>query len=199
MLLSRASYIRKYACHFMSTRCSLKRSSKFVSTFILLVDDEFILRTPLHYLRALGKMHRYTTRPPPDAAMVGKGANCVVIEKCSAATRKKLVILDTDPSYEVLCYMCRWTTTTHMHHCSCHLPYSCSEQPRVRHTSSVVMQYGTCPDQRPPSSEYQHRRSPVHAHPVVIRGIGSARWDAQSYSSGKYLSLDALLLLLCSD
>ncbi|CAM9747685.1 unnamed protein product [Pylaiella littoralis] len=31
-----------------------------------------------------------------------QGANCVVIEKCSAATREKLVILDTDPAYKGL-------------------------------------------------------------------------------------------------
>lgn len=29
------------------------------------------------------------------------GANCVVIEKCTEATRKKLKILDSDPSYKV--------------------------------------------------------------------------------------------------
>ena len=29
------------------------------------------------------------------------GANCVVIEKCTEATRKKLKILDSDPSYNV--------------------------------------------------------------------------------------------------
>lgn len=29
------------------------------------------------------------------------GANCVAIEKCTEATRKKLKILDSDPSYKV--------------------------------------------------------------------------------------------------
>ncbi|CAM9747614.1 unnamed protein product [Pylaiella littoralis] len=31
-----------------------------------------------------------------------QGGNCISIEKCSAATRKKLVILETDPSYKAL-------------------------------------------------------------------------------------------------
>lgn len=31
----------------------------------------------------------------------GEGGNPVAIEKCSAATRKKLVVLDSDRSYEV--------------------------------------------------------------------------------------------------
>ena len=30
------------------------------------------------------------------------GANCVVIEKCTEATRKKLHALDSDPSYKVM-------------------------------------------------------------------------------------------------
>ena len=33
--------------------------------------------------------------------LCGPGANCVVIKKATAATRAKLTILDTDPSYAV--------------------------------------------------------------------------------------------------
>ena len=34
--------------------------------------------------------------------MCAAGGNCVVIEKCTAATRKKLNALDSDPSYKVM-------------------------------------------------------------------------------------------------
>lgn len=37
--------------------------------------------------------------------MMAEGANCVVIEKCSNDTRKKLLILDADPSYKVTSFV----------------------------------------------------------------------------------------------
>lgn len=46
-------------------------------------------------------MNKFHTKHEFVCAERFKGGNCIVIEKCSEATRLKLKILDSDPSYVV--------------------------------------------------------------------------------------------------